>query len=78
MDKTITVDQKCLVNNLVLSFRALKKCAIAQSNLMILSKVIAVTETTTTDRQTPSSNPLFLTRGVSKRGAFMKTGGGQI
>ena len=44
MDKTRTVRQKCLFNELVLSFWALKKSAEAQSNLMILSKVIAVTD----------------------------------
>ena len=41
MDKTIIVGQKWLINELVLSFSALKKSAKAQSNLMILSKVIA-------------------------------------
>ena len=44
MDKNITVGQKWLVNELVLSFSALKKSAKVQSNLMILSKVIAVTD----------------------------------
>ena len=44
MDKTLTVGQKWLVNELVLSFSALKKSAKAQSNLVILSKVIAVTD----------------------------------
>ena len=44
MDKTITVCQKWLVNELVLSFWTLKKCAKVQLNLMILSKVIAVTD----------------------------------
>ena len=44
MDKTITVGQKWLVNELVLYFCVLKKFAKAQSNLMILSKVIAVTD----------------------------------
>ena len=44
MDKTITVGQKGLVNELVLCLWALKKSAKAQSNLMILSKVIAVTD----------------------------------
>ena len=53
MDKTITVGQKCLVNQLVLSFWALKKCAKAQSNLMILAKIIAVTDNDNDDnRQT--------------------------
>ena len=42
MDKTITVGQKWLVNELVLPFWALRKSAKAQSNLMILSTVIVV------------------------------------
>ena len=64
MDKTITVGQKWLVNELVLSFWALKKSAKAQSNLsnlMILSNVIAVTDN-------DNDND-------SKRGNFMKTEG---
>ena len=53
MDKTITVGQKWLVNELVLSFWALKKPYKAQSNLIILSKVIAVTDDNDNDnRQT--------------------------
>ena len=44
MDRTITVGQKCLVNELVFSLWALKKSAKAQYNLMILSKVIVVTD----------------------------------
>ena len=80
MDKTITVGQKCLVNELVLSFWALKKSAKAQSNLMILSKVIAVTDddndNDNDNRQTDTVvKPLFLNQGVSKRGDLMKTEG---
>ena len=60
MDKTITVGQKLLFNELVLSFWALKKCAKAQSNLMILSKVIAVTDKDNDNRQTDAVvKPVF-------------------
>ena len=85
MDKTITVGQKWLVNELVLSFWALKKSAKAQSNLMILSKVIAVTndddneddnDNDDDNRQTETVvKPVFCNQGVSKRGDLMKTEG---
>ena len=52
MDKTITVCQKCLVDELVLSFWTPMKCAEAQSNLMSLSKVIALTYNNDDNRQT--------------------------
>ena len=42
MDKIRIIIQKCLVNELVLSFGALKKCAKTQSNLMIPSEVIVL------------------------------------
>ena len=58
MDKTRTVGQKWLANELDLQFLTLKKCTKGQSNLSILSKVIVYT-----DRQTPSQNPFFLTQG---------------
>ena len=74
MDKTITVGQKWLVDELCLSFWALKKSAKAQSNLAILSKVIAVTDND--NRQTDTVvKPVFSHSWVSKRGDLMKTGG---
>ena len=48
MNKTRNVGQKCLVNELVL-FYAIKKCAKAQSNLIIFSKVIVFTDQKQTD-----------------------------
>ena len=86
MDKTIIVCQKWLVNELVLSFSALKKCAKAQSNLMILSKVIALTDDdndndnddNNDNRQTDTVvKTVFLThnQGFSRLGDLMKTGG---
>ena len=47
MNKTRTVDQKWLVNELDLSFYAIKKYAKAQSNFIIFWKVIVFTD----DRQ---------------------------
>ena len=44
MDKTRTICQKWLVNELVFYFWVLKKCAKAQSNPIILSKVIVLTD----------------------------------
>ena len=44
MDKTRTVSQKCLINELVLSsFYGIKKCAKTQSNPINLSKVYVST-----------------------------------
>ena len=78
MDKTITVGQKWLVNEFVLSFGALKKCAKAESNLMILSEVIAITDDDNDNddnRQADTAvKPVFFNQGVSKRGNLMKTG----
>ena len=48
MNKTRTIGQKWLVTELFLYFLALQKCAKAQSNPIILSKVIVLTD----DRQT--------------------------
>ena len=68
MDKTVTIGQKCLVNEFVLSFWALKKSAKAHSNLMIVSKVIAVTDGDNDNRQTDRhcrKNCFFLNQEVS-------------
>ena len=51
MDKTRAVAQKCLMSELVFSFCALKKCVKAQSNPIILSKVIVLKDDDD-DRQT--------------------------
>ena len=47
MDKTRTVSQKCMANELDFHFLTLNKCTKFQSNWSILSKVIGYT-----DRQT--------------------------
>ena len=52
MDKTRTVGQKCLANELDLHFLTLKKCTKGQSNRSILSKVIVLTNYKSTNRQT--------------------------
>ena len=77
MDKTITVGQKWLVNELVLSFWALKKCAKAQFNLMILSKVITLTDNDNNDNRQRDTvvKTVFSQSGASKRGDLMKTEG---
>ena len=71
MDKTITVGQKWLVNELDLQFLIIRKCTRFQSNRLILSKVIVYTDRLQTDIQTTSQKPFFLTQGVSKRGNLM-------
>ena len=76
MDKTRTIGQKWLANELDLQFLTLKKCTKGQSNRSILSKVIMYTDRhIQTDRQTPSQKPFFLTQGISKRGDLMKNEG---
>ena len=50
MDETRTIGQKWLTNKNVLSLLALKKCAKAQYNQIILLKVIMSAD----DRQTPA------------------------
>ena len=52
MDKTRTVGQKWLANELYLHFLTLKKCTKGQSNRLILSKVIVLTNYKSTDRHT--------------------------
>ena len=83
MDKTRTVRQKWLANELDLQFLTLKKCTKGQSNRLILSKVIVLTnykiyrQTTDiqTDRQTHLRKPFFRVQRVSKRGDSMKNEG---
>ena len=69
MDKTRTVGQKWLANELDLQFLIIRECIKFQANRLILSKVIKYA-----DRQTPSQKPFFLTQGVSKRGDLIKNG----
>ena len=71
MDKTRTVGQKWLANELNLHFLTLNKCTKFQSNRSILSKVIVYT-----DRQTILRNLDFRVQGVSKRGHLTKKRGG--
>ena len=52
MDKTRTISQKWLANELDLHFLALKKCTKFQSNRSILSKVIVLTNYKSTNTQT--------------------------
>ena len=79
MDKTITVGQKWLANELDLHFLTLNKFTKGQSNRSILSKVIVVTNYKSTDRQTDgqthSRKPFFRAQRFSKRGHLRKTGG---
>ena len=66
MDKIRTVGQKWLVNERVLFLWTLKKWTKAQSNLMILSKVIAVTD----DVNEKSVKPVFSHSGGFKTWRF--------
>ena len=83
MDKTRTVSQKWLANELDFHFLTLKKCTTGQSNRSILSKVIVLTNYKSTDTQThrPTErhireNHFFRVQRVSKPGHLTKTGGG--
>ena len=74
MDKTRTVGQKWLANDLDLHFLTLNKCTKFQSNRSILSKVIVYTDRQT-DIQTLLRNLDSRVQGVSKREDLMKTEG---
>ena len=66
MDKTRSVGQKWLANELDLQFLTLKKCTKGQSNRSILSKGIVYTDRQT-DRQTDTiPKTIFSHSGVSK------------
>ena len=78
MDKTRTVGQKWLANELALHSSTLKKCTKGQSNRLILSKVIELTNYKSTDRQTHSRKPFYWVQRVSKRGHMTKMGGGGV
>ena len=84
MDKTRTVGQKWLTNELDLHFLILKKCTKGQSNRSILSNVIVLrnyksTDThwdRRTDTQTDTfAKTIFLGSEGLKRGHLTKTGG---
>ena len=78
MNKTRTVGQKWLANQLDLQFLTVKKCTKAQSNRSILSKFIVYTGRQTsreTDRP-PSKIPFFLTQGTQNVDMVKKNGGG--
>ena len=70
MDKTKTIGQKWLVNDLNFSFWALKRCTKFQSNPKILSRIIRVYRRRK-NRQT-LVKAVFFTQGVSKRKDLMK------
>ena len=82
MDKTRTVGQKWLANELDLHFLTLKKYTKGQSNQSILSKVIVLTSYKSTDRhtdrhterQTHWRKPFFRVEGL-KTWTFDKNGG---
>ena len=82
MDETRTVGQKWLANEVDLHFLELKKCTKFQSNRLILSKVIVLTNYKSTDRQTDrqihSRKPFFRVQRDSKREHLTKTGEGPI
>ena len=59
MDKTRTVGQKWLANELDLHFLTLKKCTKGQSNRSILSKVILLTKYKSTERHADTQTDTF-------------------
>ena len=63
LDKTRTVCQKSLFNKLVLSFWSLKRYAKAQSNLVILSKVIVLIDKNNDVNRHRRNNNSFSLRG---------------
>ena len=81
MDKTRTIGQKWLANELDLHFLTLKKCTKGQSNRSILSKVIVLTNYKSTDRQTDTfAKTIFSGSEGLKTWSFDKNrgGGGQV
>ena len=76
MDKTRTIGQKWLANELDLHFLALKKCTKFQSNRSILSKVIVLTneKSTQTDRNIRKTH-FFGFRGSQNVDIWQKRGG---
>ena len=80
MDKTRTIGQKWLANELDLHFLTLKKCTKGQSNRSILSIVIVLTNYKSTDRQTDRQTDTFAKTIFSgsegpKRGRLTQTKG---
>ena len=75
MDKTRTIGQKWLANELDLHFLSLKKCTKCQSNRSILSKVIVLTNYKSTDRYI-RENYIFSGSEGLKTWTFDKNGGG--
>ena len=81
MDKTRTIGQKWLVNELDLHFLTLKKCTKGQSNRSILSKVIVLTNYKSTDTHTDTfTKTIFSGSEGLKMWTFdkKKGGGGHI
>ena len=78
MDKTRTVCQKWLANELDLNFLTLKKCTKGQSNRSILSKVIVLINYKSTDRHTDKhtfAKTIFSGSEGLKTWTFDKNGG---
>ena len=83
MDKTRTVDKKCLAEELDLHFLTLNKCTEGQSNRSILSKVIVLTNyiNLQTDRHKDRptgtlAKTIFSGSEGLKTWTFYKNGGG--
>ena len=75
MDKTRTIGQKWLANQLDLHFVTLKKCTKGQSNRSILLKVIVLTNYKSTDRQTDTfAKTIFSGSEGLKTWKFVKNG----
>ena len=75
MDKTRTVGQKWLANEVDLHFLTLKKCTKGQSNRSILSKVIVLTNYKSTDRHTHTHTHTHRERERFAKTIFSGSGG---
>ena len=78
MDKTRTVGQKRLANELDLHFLTLNKCTKGQSNRSILSIVILLTNYKSTDRYRQTfAKTIFTGSEGLKTWTFDRNGGGE-
>ena len=79
MDKTRTVGQKWLANELDIYILTLKKCTKGQFNRLILSKVIVLTNYKSTNTQTDTfAKTIFSGLERLKTWTFDKNGEGHI
>ena len=73
MDKTRTIGQKWLANELDLQFLTLKKCTKGQFNRSILSKVIVLTNYKSIDTQTSTYRHIAFAKTIFSGSEGLKT-----